>query len=88
MAYYGHASSQYMAIVKELGKVHGFSLETPFKELTEEQKEILFHGTGNTVWKTDWVFKTKTREGTQALSMNMGGTISVPKTGILQDPKE
>ena len=73
LAYYGHASSQYMAIVKELGKTYGFSLETPFKELTEEQKEILFHGTGDTVWKTDWVFKTKTREGTQAVSMKWEG---------------
>ncbi|MCB7480557.1 AAA family ATPase [Christiangramia sediminis] len=73
LAYYGQASSQYMAVVKELGKVQGFTLETPFKELTDEQKEILFKGTGDKVWKTEWTFKTKTREGTQAVSMKWQG---------------
>ncbi|MDT0690327.1 ATP-binding cassette domain-containing protein [Salegentibacter sp. F188] len=69
LAYYGHAGSQYMAIVKELGATHGFTPETPFKELTDRQKEILFHGTGETVWKTQWIFKTKTRQGLQEISM-------------------
>ncbi|TBW28700.1 AAA family ATPase [Gramella sp. KN1008] len=73
LAYYGHPGSQYMAIVKELGSTYGFSLETPFKELTEPQKEILFQGTGDKVWKTNWLFKTKTREGTQAVSMKWKG---------------
>ncbi len=73
LAYYGHSGSQFMAIVRELGKTFGFSLETPFKELTDRQKELLFHGTGETLWKTNWVYRTKTREGTQALSMQWKG---------------
>ncbi len=73
LAYYGHAGSQFMAIVKELGKTYGFSLETPFKELSDRQKELLFHGTGEKLWKTNWVYRTKTREGTQALSMQWKG---------------
>ncbi|MDT0647773.1 ATP-binding cassette domain-containing protein [Zunongwangia sp. F260] len=73
LAYYGHAGSQYMAIVNEIGAIHGFSLETPFKELTDQQKDILFYGTGETVWKTQWVFKTKTRQGLQDISMTWQG---------------
>ncbi len=73
LAYYGQASSQYMAIVKELGTKYGFSLETPFKELTDKQKDILFHGAGETVWKAQWVYKTKTREGIQEVSMKWEG---------------
>ncbi|CAL66908.1 ATP-binding cassette domain-containing protein [Christiangramia forsetii] len=73
LGYYGHAGSQYMAIVEELGATYGFSLKTPFKKLTNNQKEILFNGTGETVWNTSWQFKTKTREGEQELSMQWEG---------------
>lgn len=73
LAYYGQPDSQYMAIVKEIGKEHGFRLETPFKELTEPQKSILFHGADEKVWKTNWIYKTKTSEGTQAISMQWKG---------------
>ncbi|SDR71331.1 ATP-binding cassette domain-containing protein [Gramella sp. MAR_2010_147] len=73
LAYYGHAGSQYMAVVKELSKNHGFSLETAFDELTAKQKDILFYGTGEVIWKTNWQFKTKTRKGSQKLSMPWEG---------------
>lgn len=73
LAYYGHSGSQYMAIVKELGATYGFSLETPFTELTDQQKAILFQGTGEKIWEAQWLFKTKTREGTQAVSMKWEG---------------
>ena len=73
LAYYGQADSQYMAIVKELGSKHGFDLETAFKDLTENQKHLLFYGTGKTEWRTNWEFKTKTRKGTQEISMKWKG---------------
>ncbi|SHG58097.1 excinuclease ABC, A subunit [Salegentibacter echinorum] len=73
LAYYGQPDSQYMAVVEELGKTYGFSLKTPFKELSEQQKEVLFYGTGEKVWKANWRFKTKTREGIQKLSMRWDG---------------
>ncbi|GHA33825.1 hypothetical protein GCM10007103_14220 [Salinimicrobium marinum] len=69
LIYYGHAGSQYMAIAKEVGAIHGFSLDTPFKELTAQQKDLLFCGAGERVWKTQWVYKTKTRQGLQEISM-------------------
>jgi len=80
LAYYGHAGSQYMAVVKELSKNYGFSLETAFEDLTEKQKDVLFYGTGETIWNTDWQFKTKTRQGTQNISM--------PWEGLFQYLKE
>ncbi|MDT0678626.1 ATP-binding cassette domain-containing protein [Autumnicola musiva] len=73
LAYYGQASSQYMAIVEELGKKYGFTLDTPFEKLTDPQKDILFNGAGETVWRANWKFKTKTREGTQEVSMQWEG---------------
>lgn len=69
LAYYGQPDSQYMAILKEVGKEHGFTLKTPFQEFTHSQKEILFYGTGDKVWSANWTYKTKTREGNQAISM-------------------
>lgn len=73
LSYYGQAGSQYMAIVGELSSKYGFTLETPFKDLTEKQKDILFNGTGEKVWETSWKFKTKTREGAQAIKMPWEG---------------
>lgn len=46
IGYYGDPSGQHMAILKKIGTEHGFSLGSPFKELSEVQKDILFHGTG------------------------------------------
>ncbi len=73
LSYYGHADSQYMAILKEVGGENGFSLETPFKELDEAQKDIIFNGAGEKVWKADWIYKTKTRRGTQKVRMKWEG---------------
>ena len=73
LAYYGRAGGQYMAIVEELGKEYGFDLDTPFKHLNEYQKKILFHGSGDRIWTTTWNFKTKTREGSQKVSMTWAG---------------
>ncbi|MCP9200835.1 ATP-binding cassette domain-containing protein [Gramella sp. GC03-9] len=68
LSYYGQAGSQYMAILNEVGKEYGFGLDTPFREFTDDQKEIIFHGTGETIWKTNWEFRTKTRKGSQELN--------------------
>lgn len=73
VGYYGDPAGKHMAVVKKVGKEYGFTLETPFKELSESQKEILLHGTGEKVWKANWLYKTKTREGTQALRMKWEG---------------
>ncbi|HET8859973.1 ATP-binding cassette domain-containing protein [Marivirga sp.] len=73
LEYYGQANSQYMAILKEVGQENGFSLETPFKKLTNQQKDLVFFGAGEKIWKTNWIYKTKTNQGTQAISMKWEG---------------
>jgi len=73
IGYYGDPAGKHMAILKKVGEEHGFTLETPFKELNNSQKEILLNGAGEKVWKANWLYKTKTREGTQALSMKWEG---------------
>jgi excinuclease UvrABC ATPase subunit len=73
IAYYGDPAGKHMAVLKKVGEEYGFTLETPFKELSDSQKEILLHGEGEKVWKANWQYKTKTREGTQALSMKWEG---------------
>ena len=77
--YYGQHGSQYMAILKEVGAQYGFTLETPFAALNDDQKEIVFNGTNETFWKTDWIYKTKTNEGTQALAMKWEGIFNYLK---------
>ncbi|WP_424495311.1 AAA family ATPase [Salinimicrobium sp. GXAS 041] len=76
LAYYGQAGGQYMAIAREVGQVYGFDLETPFKELTEKQKNVLLFGAGEEVWITSWKFQTKTREGIQEVRMPWEGLFS------------
>ncbi|RFN60363.1 excinuclease ABC subunit UvrA [Marixanthomonas ophiurae] len=73
VAYYGDPSGKHMAVLKKVGEEYGFTLETPFKALSDSQKEILLHGAGEKIWKVNWLYKTKTREGTQALSMKWEG---------------
>jgi excinuclease UvrABC ATPase subunit len=77
--YYGQYGSQYMAILKEVGKQYGFGLETPYSAFTDQQKDILFNGTGERAWETTWVYKTKTNEGTQALTMQWEGIFNYLK---------
>jgi excinuclease UvrABC ATPase subunit len=71
--YYGQPDGQHMAILKKVGAEYGFTLETPFKELSQQQKDILFYGAGEKEWKATWVFKTKTREGKQEITMTWDG---------------
>ncbi|UCS92732.1 ATP-binding cassette domain-containing protein [Echinicola marina] len=71
--YYGQASGQYMAILEEVGKVYGFDLNTPYKDLTLVQKELVFKGIADKTWEATWKFKTKTRQGIQQVKMQWKG---------------
>src|SRR5690554_5398982 len=77
--YYGNSGSQYMAFLKEIGTQHDFSLETPFIALSEQQKELIFKGTGEKIWETNWNYKTKTNQGSQSLSMKWEGIFNYLK---------
>ncbi|RAV28693.1 excinuclease ABC subunit UvrA [Sinomicrobium soli] len=67
--YYGQAGGQYMAIVNEIGKEYGFSLQTPFKSLTQGQRAVIFYGIPEKTWEATWAFETKSRAGTQQVKM-------------------
>lgn len=73
IAYYGQPDGQHMTILKKVGQEYGFSMETPFSELSKEQRDILLHGAGDKEWKATWIFKTKTREGKQEITMTWDG---------------
>ena len=79
LAYYGQPGSQFMAVLNEVGKQYGFSLNTPYALLNEKQKEVVLKGTGEKEWKTVWSFKTKTREGSQEISMKWKGVFNYLK---------
>ncbi|MEO2126957.1 MAG: excinuclease ABC subunit A [Christiangramia sp.] len=87
LAYYGRSGGQYMAILGEVGKSHGFTLKTPFSRLSEGQKQLLFYGTGDKIWKADWNFKTKTRAGTQVVSMTWDGIFNYLKAEYFKTRK-
>lgn len=73
IAYYGKLGSQHMSVLEEVGKEHGFSMDTPFDDLSEKQKEIIFEGAGDREWEAKWTYQTKTRTGTQELKMQWEG---------------
>ncbi|PKR81706.1 excinuclease ABC subunit A [Brumimicrobium salinarum] len=79
LSYYGHAGSQYMAILAEVGKENGFDLNTSFSEMNSQQKDLIFNGTGEKEWSTTWRYQTKTRTGTQDLKMPWKGVFNYLK---------
>lgn len=79
LAYYGNPEGQYMAILKSVGKKYGFNLETTFADLTAAQKEIILFGAAEEEWQAEWVFRTKTRQGKQALKMKWEGLFTYLK---------
>lgn len=79
IAYYGQPDGQHMTILKKVGEEYGFSLETPFSELSKKQKDILLHGADDKEWKATWVFKTKTRQGRQDITMTWDGVFEYLK---------
>ncbi|MDX1447222.1 ATP-binding cassette domain-containing protein, partial [Lishizhenia sp.] len=79
LAYYGQASGQYMAILQEVGKEYGFTLQTPFNDFTAQQLDVILNGIPEKIWETEWKFKTKTREGVQEVKMEWKGLFTYLK---------
>jgi len=68
IAYYADANGQFIATLKEVAKQKGWNIELPWQILSEEIKEAILYGTGDSTWKVTWEFNTKSRSGTQALT--------------------
>ena len=42
-----HRGRYFQRLLEGVARAHDFSMETPFKDLTEEQRELVLHGTGD-----------------------------------------
>ncbi len=50
------------SITKKLAERYGFSLDTKWKDLTDEQKRVLMHGSGDETFKLTWTNKNPDSE--------------------------
>ncbi len=66
--FYGDPDGQYIAVLQHIAHESGIDLSQSWNNLPLEFREIALYGTGETIWKAQWNFKNKTREGTHALS--------------------
>ena len=51
-------------LVAAVGKRHGFTLDTPYSELTEEQRRFVMHGTGTELYSVTRYFGKSAKEQT------------------------
>ena len=65
--YYGDPLSQFVAILKEAGKSYNIDINRPLDQYSNEQLDIVFNGTGDRIWSTEWHFKNKTASGTRQI---------------------
>lgn len=65
--YYTNPDSQFIATVQTIAAQKGWELDQSWSDFTEEQKELILHGTGEKQWDVTWNFKNKSREGIQEL---------------------
>jgi len=65
IGYYADINGQFIATLKEVAKQNNWDIELPWQELEDEVKDVILHGTGETIWDVTWEFTTKSRTGTQ-----------------------
>jgi len=73
IGYYSDVNGQFIATLKEAAKQNNWNINLPWQELTDEVKEVILYGTGETVWDVTWEYKTKTKSGIQGLSAKWWG---------------
>jgi excinuclease ABC subunit A len=67
LRYYADLNGQFIATLKEVAKQRKWDLEPPWDDLDSDIQNTILYGTGQTVWKVKWEYKTKTRSGVQAI---------------------
>jgi excinuclease ABC subunit A len=65
--YYADLHGQFIATLQTLAAHRTWDLSHPWKDLTEEQQQMVLYGGDDTEWEVEWTFKTKSRTGTQQL---------------------
>ncbi|MFK7757679.1 MAG: excinuclease ABC subunit A, partial [Flavobacteriales bacterium] len=68
VGYSADLNGQFMATLKEAAKQNGWNLEQPWEDLSDELKNAILYGTGDTEWEVTWNYTTKSRTGTQELT--------------------
>lgn len=68
IAYYADPDGQFMATLSAAAKHNNWDIDRPWQSLNKEVQQAILYGTGDKLWEADWVFKTKSRTGTQALN--------------------
>lgn len=68
MRYYADPNGQFMATLREVAKQKQWNLDRPWQQLSDDIKEAILYGMGETIWDVTWEFSNKSRSGTQALS--------------------
>jgi excinuclease ABC subunit A len=71
--YYTDINGQFMATLQEVAKQQHWNIEQPWQLLEDKVKEIILYGTGDAIWNVTWQFNTKSRSGTQALTVKWLG---------------
>jgi len=66
--YYSDPNGKFVATLKEIASQKRWNLELTWLELSNEIKNVILYGTGDTIWDVTWNYSTKSRKGTQELS--------------------
>ena len=73
VGYYADVNGQFIATLKEVAKQNNWNLELPWEQLEDSVKNVILYGTGDEVWNVTWKYSTKSRTGTQELSVKWLG---------------
>ena len=73
VGYYADINGQFIATLKEVAKQNNWNLELPWDQLEDAVKDVILYGTGDAIWEVTWEFSTKSRTGTQELSIKWLG---------------
>ncbi len=73
VGYYAEMHGQFIATLKEVSKRQNWNVELPWNKLENEVKDVILYGTGDAIWDVIWEFNTKSRSGTQSLSVKWLG---------------
>ncbi|MFA7138031.1 MAG: excinuclease ABC subunit UvrA [Bacteroidales bacterium] len=74
--FYGDSYGQYVAILKAAGKAQNIDFSKPYRELSNEEKNVAMYGTGAAVYNVHWKYKRGDREGTHVFSGTWKGFVA------------
>ncbi len=61
--FYGEPDGQYVAILREVGRVRGLDFDVPWERLPEPSRQVAMFGTGDALYDVLWHYDRKGRTG-------------------------